>query len=85
MNNQGPSPEVLKWATPARLVGPAILIAIFLGFTFAALLALNGRMGVAILAGLGAITLALVGLADLLAELIAIGRRIEKALESKLQ
>jgi hypothetical protein len=43
-----------------------------------------GKVDAAILACLGMLVVMLIAVADLLAELIAIGRRIDKSLESKL-
>ncbi|MGD0037919.1 MAG: hypothetical protein ABSC53_11585 [Bacteroidota bacterium] len=77
------SPEKLWWATPPSLVGPLILIIFFIGVALVAMFVASGKIDAAILTSLGVIVFIFVAVADLLAELIAIGRRIDKSLESK--
>lgn len=78
------SPEKLWWATPPNLVGPLIIVIFVIGSGLMALFVSLGKIDEAILSCLGMLVVMLVAVADLLAELIAIGRRIEKSLESKL-
>ena len=77
------SSEKLWWVTAPKHVGPLMLVAVFAAIAFVTLFVGRGMINEAILTCLGALVLLLVGVVDLLAELITIGRRIENSLESK--
>ena len=77
------SPERLWWATAPKHVGPIMLVVCFLaGVVLVSLFFAKGTIDEAILTCLGALVLLLMGVVDLLAELIAITLRIDKSLES---
>ena len=80
-----PSQEKLWWATAPKFVGPLSVIVVFAAVALVTIFVGKGMINEAILVCLGAAILLLVSLIDLLAELIMIGRRIEKSLESKSQ
>jgi hypothetical protein len=82
--SQNQSPEKLWWATPPNLVGPLILVIFFIGVALVALFVVLGKNDAAILTCLGVLIFMLIAVVDLLAELIALGRKIDKSLESKL-
>ena len=77
------SSEKLWWVTAPKHVGPLMLVAVFAAIGFVTLFVGKGMINEAILTCLGALVLLLVGVVDLLGELITIGRRIENSLESK--
>jgi len=77
------SPEKLWWVTVPKYVGPLMVVAVFAAVVFVTLFVERGMINEAILTCLGAAVLVLVGVVDLLGELIRIGRRIENSFESK--
>jgi hypothetical protein len=77
------SREKLWWATAPNYVGGFVLIAFFAAVALVLIFVGRGMINEAILVCLGALVLLVVGVIDLLAELIVIGQRIEKSLESK--
>ena len=79
------STQKIWWATPPTFVGPLMVLAVIVAAALEVIFVGKGMIDEAILTCLGAAVLLLVGLLDLLAELIAIGRRIEQSLESKAQ
>ena len=81
--SQNQSPEKLWWATAPSLVGPLILVIFVIGIALVAMFVALGKINVAILTSLGVIIFMFVAVIDLLAELIAIARRINKSLEFK--
>jgi len=68
-------PRRLPWVTPAKHVGPAMLIVSLIAAVLVARFLINGRSNEAIITLLAAICLLLVGLADLLGELIMLTAR----------
>ena len=74
-------PGSLDWVTPEKYVGPAMLVILAVAATLVFWLASRGDVEMAILTLLGAVCLLLVGIADLLGELIRLGRRDETAAE----
>jgi len=79
------SPEKIWWATAPKYVGPLSVVAFVAAVSLVTIFVRKGMIDEAILTCLGAAVLLLVSLIDLLAELIMIGRRIERALESRSQ
>jgi len=79
------SSEKIWWATPPKYVGPLMVLAVLAAVALVSIFVGKGMLNEAMLTCLGAVVLLLVGLLDLLAELIAIGRRLERLLESKSQ
>lgn len=75
-------PRHLTWVTPARYVGPAIVILFLALSALAAWLAIEGRPNEGILALLFAIGLLLLGIADLLGEIIMLLARSERPPEA---
>ena len=77
--------KTLWWATSPSLVGP-IMVIVFVGaLALAAYFVKQDMTDMAILTCLGALVLMLLGVVDLVAELIMIGRRLEKSLSQKSQ
>ena len=76
------STERLWWASAPKHVGPIMLVVVLAGFVLVSLFIAKGKIDEAILTCLGALVLLLMGVVDLLAELIAITLRIDKSLES---
>jgi hypothetical protein len=62
--------RALRWVTPARIVGPSMVAILFIGAAVAGGFAATGRLMEAIVALLFAIMFLLLGLADLIGELI---------------
>ncbi|HKY32161.1 MAG TPA: hypothetical protein VJV23_06470 [Candidatus Polarisedimenticolia bacterium] len=60
----------LQWVTPARYVGPMMLIVLSIGALLGLIFAGNGRVNEAVLVLLFTICFLLIGIADLLGELI---------------
>jgi hypothetical protein len=84
MNTMSQSPEKLWWVTAPKYVGPLVLVAVFVAIAFVTLFVGKGMINEAILTCLGAVVLLLVGVVDLLGELVTSGRRIENSFQSKL-
>ena len=68
-------PRSLAWVTPAKYVGPALVTLLLVAAALVATFLINGRSNEAIITLLAAICLLLVGLADLLGELIMLTTR----------
>jgi hypothetical protein len=68
-------PRHLPWVTPAKYVGPSLVILALVTTVLVATFLINGRSNEAIITLLAAICLFLVGLADLLGELIVLTAR----------
>ena len=66
----GQESRSLAWVTPAKYVGPAIVIILIVSGALAGWFAINGRFSEATITLLFAISLLLVAIADLLGELI---------------
>ena len=74
----GQEPRSVSWVTPAKYVGPAIVIIFCVAGVLAVWFAINARFNEAIITLLFTICFLLLGLADLLGELIMlIGRRAQ--------
>jgi hypothetical protein len=82
MNTMSQSPEKLWWVTPAKYVGPLAVVFFFVAVVVVAFFVVNGMINEAILTCVGAVAFLLVGIYDLLGELISIGRRIEDSAQS---
>lgn len=65
----------LAWVTPAKYVGPALVIILLVAGVLAGSLAVNGRFNEAIITLLFGLSLLLLGIADLLGELIMLAAR----------
>lgn len=71
-------PRSLSWVTPAKYVGPAIVIVFAVTGVLAVWFAINDRFNEAIITLLFTISLLLLGIADLLGELIMLtGKRAQ--------
>ena len=68
-------PRSLAWVTPAKYVGPALLILLLVAAVLVAAFLMSARSNEAIITLLAAICLLLVGLADLLGELIMVAAK----------
>lgn len=68
-------PGSLEWVTPAKYVGPAMLVILVVAAVLVLWFVSRGDADAAILTLLGTVCLLLVGIADLLGELIRLGRR----------
>lgn len=79
------SPEKIWWVIAPKYVGPLSVIVVLFALVHVTVFVAYDMTDAAILVCLWASLLLLVSLIDLLAELIMIGRRIEKSLESKSQ
>ena len=74
----GQEPRSLPWVTPAKYVGPALLILFLVAGAFVGTFVINARFNEAIITLLATICFLLVGIADLLGELIMLpGRRTQ--------
>ena len=74
----GQEPRSLPWVTPAKYVGPAMVIILLIGGVLAGWFAINERSNEAIITLLFTICFLLIGIADLLGELIMLtGRRAQ--------
>ncbi len=82
MNN---SAEKTWWPTAPKFLGPLSLIGVLVAVANVGIFVGRGMIDGAILAFLSAIVLLLLSLVGLLVEVIRIGRRIEKSLETKSQ
>jgi hypothetical protein len=65
----------LAWVTPAKYVGPAIIIIWLVSVALAGWFAINARFNEAIITLLFALSLLLIGIADLIGELIILAAR----------
>lgn len=68
-------PQNLPWVTPAKYVGPAMVVILLVAGAVAAWFAIEERFTEAIITLLFAIAFLLVAIADLLGELIRLARR----------
>ena len=74
----GQEPRSLPWVTPPKYVGPAMVIILLVAGVLAGWFAINERFNEAIITLLFATCFLLVGIADLLGELIMLtGRRAQ--------
>ncbi|HVR43948.1 MAG TPA: hypothetical protein VMS56_10965 [Thermoanaerobaculia bacterium] len=72
----GQEPRSLSWVTPAKYVGPLMLAIVFIGGAIGYFLVAEEKVAEAALVGFFTICFLLVGIADLLGELIILaGRR----------
>ncbi|MGH7482026.1 MAG: hypothetical protein ACRELV_07715 [Longimicrobiales bacterium] len=68
-------PRSLPWVTPAKYVGPAMVVLFFVGGAVAATFLINAQFDEAIITLLFTIGFLLIGIADLLGELIMVTGR----------
>jgi hypothetical protein len=68
-------PRSLQWVTPAKYVGPTMLIILLIAAALAAAFVINGRFNQAIVTLLFAMCFLLLGIADLLGELLMLTAR----------
>jgi hypothetical protein len=68
-------PRSLRWVTPAKYVGPMMLIILAIAGALAAAFVINGRFNQAIVTLLFAMCFFLLGIADLLGELLMLTAR----------
>lgn len=68
-------PRSLPWVTPAKYVGPAMVVLLLVGGAVAAAFLINAKFNEAIITLLFTIGFLLVGIADLLGELIMVTGR----------
>ena len=68
-------PRSLPFVTPAKYVGPAMLILVLVAGVFVGTFVINARFNEAIITLLSTICLLLVGIADLLGNLIMLPER----------
>jgi hypothetical protein len=68
-------PRSLQWVTPAKYVGPMMLIILAIAGALAAAFVVNGRFNQAIVTLLFAMCFFLLGIADLLGELLMLTAR----------
>lgn len=71
----GQEPRSLPWVTPPKYVGPGLLIIFFVAAALVAVFVIDERLNEAIITLLSAICFLLVGIADLLGELIMLTER----------
>jgi hypothetical protein len=68
-------PRRLQWVTPAKYVGPMMLIILVIAAALAAAFVINARFNQAIITVLFAMCFLLLGIADLLGELLMLTAR----------
>jgi len=79
------STQKIWWGTTPQYLVPLCIIVVLAAFLLTMSFLGKGMINEAFLVSLGAVVLLLVFLINLLADLVMIGRRIEKSLESKSQ
>lgn len=72
-------PGSLPWVTPAKYVGPGMLAVLFAAGTLVAWFVSEGRLDAAIVTLLAALCFLIVGIADLLGELIRLSAKGHKS------
>jgi hypothetical protein len=84
MNAMSQSPERVWWVTPPKYVAPLAMVVSFAALVLVGFFVWRGMIDAAILTCVGAVGFLLIGIYDLLGELISIGRRIADSAESNL-
>jgi len=76
------SPDKVWWVTPPKYVAPLAMVFCFVALVLIVFFVLRGMINEAILTCVGLVAFLLVGIYDLLGELITIGRKIEASSQS---